>query len=118
AVTVLPPFGVYRLVRHARARRRANAAANYPIGTPFLIEPDLDDPPVLPLTTFQFDLHGDYGTVNMMRALRQQIGGLSITQILDEEHTEMSENEVDADFPLSVFADMNVEELIAHDDDD
>ncbi|CAF5043601.1 unnamed protein product, partial [Rotaria magnacalcarata] len=40
------------------------------------------------------------------------------TQILDEEHTEMSENEVDADFPLSVFADMNVEELIAHDDDD
>ncbi|CAF4657526.1 unnamed protein product, partial [Rotaria magnacalcarata] len=40
AVTVLPPFGVYRLVRHARARRRANAAANYPIGTPFLIEPD------------------------------------------------------------------------------
>ncbi|CAF4248568.1 unnamed protein product [Rotaria socialis] len=117
AITVLPPFGVYRLVRHARARRRANAAANYPIGTPFLIEPDLDDPPVLPPTTFQFDLHGDFGSVNIMRALRQQMGGLSIAQILDEEYIARSENDVDADFPLSVFADMNVEQLIAHDDD-
>ncbi|CAF2385589.1 unnamed protein product [Rotaria sp. Silwood2] len=118
AVTVLPPFGIYKLVRHTRARRRAHVAANFPIGEPFLIEPDLDDPLLLPARgTFTFDLHGD-PTADMMRVLRQHIGELSITQLLDDDDTGISDNEINKDFPLSIFADMDIEYLISDDNDE
>lgn len=117
AVTVLPPFGIYKLVKHARARRRANAAANFPIGTPFLIDTDLLDPPILPNPPFRLDIPDDYDAIDMMRAIREHINGLSFTPIVDEGDTVFNESPVNLDFPLSIFSDMDVEYLVSCDKD-
>lgn len=109
AVTVLPPFGIYKLVKHIRSRRHPHIEANFPIGEPFLIEPDFDDPHALVHTAFQFDLHGDFAD-DIMRVLRQRTGGLTFTQTTDEDR---SENEMNIDFPLSIFSDMDVEHLFS-----
>jgi hypothetical protein len=118
AITVLPPFGIYKLVKHVRSRRQGQIAANFPIGEPFFIEPDLDDPQALAHAAFQFDLHGDLGADDLMRVLRQRIGGLSFTQTMDEDDNEQIDNEINIDFPLSIFAEMDVEHLFSDDNDD
>jgi hypothetical protein len=119
AVTVLPPFGIYKLVKRVRARRRPQIDATFPIGEPHLIEPDFDDPHALVHTAFQFDLHGDFAD-DIMRVLRQRTGGLSFTQTMDEDDNDRSEDEINIDFPLSVFSEMDVEHLFsdAHDNDE
>lgn len=120
AVTILPPFAIYKFVQHARARRRARALVNFPIGEPFLIESDLDDPQALAHAAFQFDLHGDLAPVDMMRVLRQ-IQGLSITQALEDDDSLHNDDEIDLNnFPLSIFAEMDIENLFSdgHNTDD
>ena len=116
AITVLPPFGIYKLVKHVRARRHPQMEATFPIGEPFLIEPDLDDPHALIHTAFQFDIHGDFAD-DIMRVLRQRTGGLSFTQTMDEDDNDRSDNEINIDFPLSIFAEMDVEHLFSDIDD-
>ncbi|CAF0781407.1 unnamed protein product [Adineta ricciae] len=61
------------------------------------------------------DLHGDL-TDDILRALRQHSGGLSFTHTLDEEDHDENSSEIDSDFPLSIFADMDVEHLFTNDD--
>ena len=118
AVTVLPPLGVYKLLKHIRSRRQAQVAARFPIGEPFLIEPDLNDPRILAHAAFEFELHGDLLADDIMRVLRQRIEGLSFPQTIDVHRHEPIHSVIDLDFPLSIFADMDIEHLFADDDDD
>lgn len=98
AVTVLPTLGVYKLVRHIRSRRRAHAAA---------VMRDYEVPDIL------LDMHADFygqlsaedfpeGIVDGEESPYQPI--LSLLGIATEE------NSNDA-FPLSIYADMDVENL-------
>jgi hypothetical protein len=116
AITVLPPLGIYKLIKNIRDRRRTPVTAGFPLGEAFLLEPDLDDPQALAHTAFQFDLHGDLAADEIMRVLRQRIGGFSFTQVPNDDDNEQSDNEVDIDFPLSIFSGMDVEHLFSDDD--
>ena len=78
AITVLPPFGIYKLVKRVRSRRLSRITNNMPIGETFLIEPDLDDPQALAHAIFQFDLHGDLVGDDLLRLLRQRFEGFGI----------------------------------------
>ncbi|UJR36419.1 hypothetical protein I4U23_029142 [Adineta vaga] len=112
AITVLPPFGIYKLVKHVRNRRHPHIETAFPIGEPFLLEHDLGERQAMIHAAFHMDLHGDL-TEDILRALRQHSGGLSFTHTLDEDDPDDIDNEIDHDFPLSIFADMDVEHLFS-----
>jgi hypothetical protein len=118
AVTVLPPFGIYKLIKRVRSHRHAQMAPDFPVGEPFLIEPDLDDPQALAHAAFQFDLHGNLPADDLMRILRQRYGGLSLPHTMDEDDDGQSENEINLEFPLSIFAEMDIEHLFSDDNDE
>jgi hypothetical protein len=104
AVTVLPPIGIYKLVRHVNSRRRRRAQELYGFGngTQVLFNQELDEPQ---REVFHFDLSaGDFNTEEVIRIL-QRLERLNNTQP-DEQ------NNNDA-FP---FADMDVENLFLEDD--
>ena len=118
AITVLPPFGIYKLVHKIRSRRHAQTYHEFPVGEPFLIEPDLDVP-----QTFG----GPPGLLFDMNRydLRRHTVTLSFAQTLDEdddddddEDEEQNSKEINIDFPLSIFAEMDVEHLFSDNDDD
>ena len=124
AITVLPPLGIYKLIKRVRSRRHGHSQQDFPIGEPFFIEPDLDDVhtlgrrhPGIPI-----DFHGNFVAEDLMRVLRQRIGGLSLNQTMDEEDDddddEQNDNTINKSFPLSIFAVMDVEHLFSDDDDD
>ena len=66
------------------------ATARFPIGEPFLIEPDLNDPHILPHATFPFDLHREFEAEEIMLALRQRMAGLTLSPPIDEVNEEPS----------------------------
>ncbi len=119
AVTVLPPFGIYKLIKKIRSRRYGQTPPDFPVGEPFLIEPDIDDPQGLMHAGFPFGLYGNYAADDIMRVLRQRIEGSSSRQTMDEEDDDddddQSDNEITVDFP---FAEMDIEHLFSDDDDD
>jgi hypothetical protein len=118
AVTVLPPFGIYKLIKHVRSHRHEQMPPDFAIGEPFAIEPDLDDPQALAHAAFQFDIHGNFALDDLRRVLRHRYGGLSHSQTMDEDDDEQSENEINRDFPLSIFSEMDIEHLFSDDNDD
>jgi len=118
AVTVLPPFGIYKLIKHVRSHRHEQTLPDFPVGEPFPIEPGLDEPQVVDRAAFQFDIHGTLATDDLMRVLRQRYGGLSLRQTMDEDDDEQSINEINSSFPLSIFSDMDIEHLFSDDNDE
>lgn len=132
AVTVLPPLGIYKLVKTLRARRQSHiATTRFPIGEPFLLEPDLNDPHLLP-HPFPFDIRRELEAEDIMLVLRQRMAGLALTPPIDEVNEEqvqqqpistttpsrINENEeIYETFPLATFADMDLEQLFADDQD-
>ena len=118
AITVLPSFGIYKLAKHIRNRRRARTAADLMISEPFLNEPNLDDQQALAQFALQFDLQEVLAPADMIRFLRQRTGGLFLTQTFDREDTEHIDDEISRDFPLSIFAEMDIEHLFSDDDND
>lgn len=119
AVTVLPPLGIYKLVKHFRAHRQAQVVSRFPIGEPFLVEPDLHDPHLVGHVGFHFDLNGELTADEIMRAIRQRIG-LTFAHTIDEDIEEPRDSDRDSDlerdFPLSIFAGMDVEHLFSDDE--
>ncbi|CAF1118787.1 unnamed protein product [Adineta steineri] len=111
AITVLPPFGIYKLVKRVRSRRHPQIEATFPIGEPFLIEPDLNDREALMRATFQYNLRGDLAD-DIMRVLRQHTEGFSFNPTIDDDDNQ-SNNEYNQDFPLSIFAEMDIEHLFS-----
>lgn len=110
AVTVLPPLGIYKLIKRVRSRRRGHTLADFPIGEPFFLEPNLNDEQTgnRPHGIFPFDFPRHPVADEIMREIRSRLGGLPFTQTINE----------DEDFPLAIFADMDVEHLFSDDDED
>ncbi len=114
AITVLPPVGLYKLVNKIRSRRHAQAYHGFPVGEPFLIEPDLDVPQTFGgAAGFPFDLGGN----DFRRQVTEILSSIQTSEEDDDE--EQSTNEINFDFPLSIFSEMDVEHLFSdHDKDD
>ncbi len=116
AITVLPPFGIYKLVNRIRSRRYTQAHHEFPVGEPFLIEPDLDVPQTFAPGGFPFDVRFHLGAND---SRRQAPDELSLTPTLNEDDDEeQSNNEINFDFPLSIFAEMDIEHLFSDNDDE
>lgn len=122
AITVLPPFGIYKLVHRIRSRRHLQSHHDFPVGEPFLIEPNLDAPQTLVYGGLQFDFHGNLAADEIMRMIRERSEEMSMTQTSDEnddfEHDD--KQDINVEFPLSIFADMDIEHLFSneHNNDD
>jgi hypothetical protein len=101
AVTVLPSIGLYKLVRHVRARRRLNDERLYFPIQPGLLGLDREQQQEL----FGFDLHNENVDLEeRLRALRNSQPTINI-QTNDDEN-----------ILLSIFADMDVENLFLDDE--
>lgn len=118
AVTVLPPLGIYKLIKHVRSHRHPYIPHDIPVGEPFAIEPGLDDAEALVHAAFPFDLHANFAADDIMRVLRQRYGAFSITQTMDEDDDEPNTNEINLEFPLAIFSEMDVEHLFSDDNDE
>jgi hypothetical protein len=114
AVTVLPPLGIYKLAKRLRTRRQAQIAARFPIEEPFLAEPDLDDILMPTHATFPFNFHGDLAADEIVQALRERLGRLAIQHTIHA--SQDNDRSIEQDFPLSIFADMDIEHLFTDDD--
>lgn len=109
AVVVLPSVGIYKLVRHIRARRTVRALNRSLVSEPILFNTLHDEFNQDPL--FQFDFNGeDITAAELLRILRERFEARRLGQTNNETINEA--------FPLSVFADMDVEHLFLNDDDD
>ncbi|CAF3987787.1 unnamed protein product [Rotaria sp. Silwood1] len=107
AVVVLPPVGIYRLVKHIRSRRSTQAVNGFLTSQHILFNQDNEQQQQHPL--FQFDIGGeDFNPEEIMRILRERFARLNNTQTHDEN--------INEEFPLSIFADMDVENLFSEDD--
>jgi hypothetical protein len=97
AVTVLPSIGIYRFIKNTRNRRRAFLnAQEILVGDRVSLDEDHDQQ--------QFELfNGDLSVEELLRRLREY--NPTIVVQTNEE-----------DFPLSIFADMDVEHLFLEDD--
>lgn len=119
AITVLPPFGIYKLVTKIRSRRRGQSHHDFPVGEPFLIEPNLDAPQTFIHGGLQFDIHGHFGPDEIMRLIRERTEAASRRHRFDEnEDTELNDEEINVEFPLAIFANMDIEHLFSDNDDD
>ncbi len=112
AITVLPPFGIYKLVHKIRSRRHAQTYHEFPVGEPFLIEPDLDVPQTFGGTA---GLLFDMGQHDFRRHAITLSFARTLDEDDDEEEEEQSSKEINFDFPLSIFAEMDVEHLFSDD---
>jgi hypothetical protein len=106
AVTVLPTVGIYRLVKNVRSRRQAHVGLTFLDNQEVLFGQDHEEQQ--PNEIFEFDLHGeDFNTQEVLRILRR-LGEANNNQINNEN--------INENFPLSIFADMDVENLFSEDD--
>ncbi|CAF2399690.1 unnamed protein product [Rotaria sp. Silwood2] len=107
AVVVLPPVGIYKLVKHIRSRRSSQAVNGFLTSQHILFNQDNEQQQQHPL--FQFDLAGeDFNPEEIMRILRERFARLNNTQVNDEN--------INEEFPLSIFSDMDAENLFSEDD--
>lgn len=96
AVTVLPTFGVYRLVKHVRTHRRARTTLrNAYIQRQFNLDGDLEVPDMMQESDLSDEIDDH---IDMMLRLHQMVADRAARTRED-------------DFPLSIFADMDVENL-------
>jgi hypothetical protein len=101
AVTVLPSIGLYRLVRHVRDHRRLNDERVFFPVEPGLLGLDHEQQQAL----FGFNTHDDnFDLEERLRALRNSQTTISV------------ETNDDEDFLLSIFGDMDVENLFLEDE--
>ncbi|CAF1502841.1 unnamed protein product [Rotaria sordida] len=105
AVVVLPPVGIYKLVKHIRSRRSTKTANTFLTSQHILFNQDNEQQQPL----FQFELvRENINPEEIMRILRERFTRLNNTQINNEN--------INEEFPLSIFADMDVENLFSEDD--
>jgi len=98
AVTVLPTVGVIKLVRHVRERRHIYAARAF-VPDQVLLDLDHEQQEQQQLGLFQFELN------------REDVNAEEILQLLRQYATQTNEE----DFPVPIFADMDVENLFSDD---
>jgi hypothetical protein len=104
AVTVLPSIGIYKFVKHVRSRRHRHNTEGFLAG--LQVFPDQDNEQQQEL--FQFDLTD--GGFNVQEAVR-------ILRLVELANNIQTNNEnINEDFPLSIFADMDVENLFSEHD--
>lgn len=124
AVTVLPPIGVYRLIKQIRSRRRRQTQTEFPVvADPFFLEAQLNaEIPRRVGIPLDFPRHPVAD--ELMRELRSRFAGLSFTQTMTEEDDDLEDDDDDdnhhleINFPLSIYAEMDVEHLFSDNDDD
>jgi hypothetical protein len=104
AVTVLPSIGIYKLIKRARSRRHILNENGILRTHEILFDENQEEQNEL----FQFQIHdGDIDTNEIMRMLEQRLERLRRTESDYEDNND--------NFPLSIFADMDVENLFSDD---
>jgi len=119
AITVLPPIGVYKLVKKIRSRRRRSTPTEFSGADQFFMEPQEHDE-YYRRVGIPFDFPRHPVADELMRELRSRIAGLSFTQTMNEEDDDLDDDDDDdyeTDFPLAIFAKMDVEHLFSDNND-
>lgn len=99
AVTVLPSVGIYKLVRHVRDRRQTRIGRNFIHNEGLIFGLNEQEPELM-----QGDLRAD------------ELDNEEILRILRSFHRTNTNETDEDDFPLAIFADMDVENLFSEDD--